>query len=204
MYIEQFFGTLSTFQIIVAAVALLTGIYTFYKHFLEKARFAIYSGDRMTLVISQGGGCRKFQLGANLVNKAVKTGTLHRLEADVTPPGNTANRYQWRIFVKHKSGTLDREPEADVYPVSLAGKSSKQVFIEFELVDPQVIPDWPPGRYSVKLLGWVNKINRKKRTNLKSEFHFTVSDDLAQYIDKTEPPGPRYKPVDLEEWAPQR
>jgi hypothetical protein len=194
---------------IIAGLALFfsasVAIYTCYKNFWQRAKLSLYLGDRMSLVISQDGGCRKFQLGANLVNKAVKTGTLHRLEADVVLPKKTANRYKWRIFFKYKlnekSGTLELEPEADVYPVSVAGKSSKQVFIEFELVDPKAIPAWPPGRYSVKIFGWVNKKSRNKRTNLKSIFHFKVSDDLAQSIEEEKPPGPRYKPVDIEEWA---
>ena len=79
MSLSQFFGNKSLFDGIIAVIALLTGLYTLYKNFMERANLSAYPGDRLRLVISVGGGCQKMQLQANLVNHAVKTGTLHRL-----------------------------------------------------------------------------------------------------------------------------
>ena len=69
--LAQFFGNKSPFDILVAVVALLTGAYTFYKSFLERAKLSLYPGDRLGLVVSTGGGSRKLHLRANLVNQAV-------------------------------------------------------------------------------------------------------------------------------------
>ena len=203
MSVSQFFGDLSPFEIIVAIVAFSTGVYTLYKSVLEGAKFAAYPGDRLSLVISAGGGCRKFQLRANLANKAVKTGTLHRLEADVTPPGTAAERYQWRIFFEYTAGAQAVQAKADAHPVSLPGKSSEPLFVEFELADPTHHPTWQPGRYEIKLIGWVNKEHRSKPPNLESVFHIMVTDALSQRLQSRQPKQPNFEHVAIEEWAIQ-
>ena len=130
-----------------------------YKSFLERAKLAAFPGDRIALVLSRDGGCRKFQLRANLVNCAVKTGTLHRLEARVTGPGGFDHRFQWRLFFEYVSGEQAVQPEKDPHPVSVAGKNSELPFAEFTVVAAGTTPQWTAGRYQVELIGWVNKEN---------------------------------------------
>ena len=86
MCLSQFFGDLSPFQVVVAAVAFATGLYTFYKSFLERARIRLFSADRVGFVISKDGGTTNIHLGINIVNEAIKTGTVHKLEVLVRPP----------------------------------------------------------------------------------------------------------------------
>ena len=71
MSFSQFFGDQSPFQVIVAAVAFGTAVYTFYKSFLERARIRLFLGDRVGLVRSASGGCTKFHLRGSLVNHAI-------------------------------------------------------------------------------------------------------------------------------------
>jgi len=153
MCLAQFFGDLSPFQIIVAITTFWTGAYTFYKSFLETAKVGAYPGDRIALVLSGGGGCRKFQLRANLVNRAVKTGTVHRLEASISGPGGFDHRFQWRLFFEYVSGGQTVQREKDPHPVSIAGKGSELLFAEFEVVPTTPMPVWSTGRYQVELIG---------------------------------------------------
>jgi hypothetical protein len=133
MSFDQFFGNQSPFEIIVAIVAFATALYTFYKSFVERAKLFLYPGDRLGLIVSAGGGCWKFHLRASLVNHAVKTGTLHRLEAEIkTPTGNT-HLYLWHIFFEYISGTLDVQPAGDATPVSIPGKNSQPLYVQFRL-----------------------------------------------------------------------
>jgi hypothetical protein len=106
MCLSQFFGDLSLFQGVVAAVAFTTGLYTFYKSFLEGARIRAFSADRVGFVISKGGGTTNFQLGINLVNKAIKTGTVHKLEVLVRPPQGEPYRFVWNLFFEYAPRTL--------------------------------------------------------------------------------------------------
>ncbi len=133
MSFNQIFGNESVFQIIVAIVAFATALYTFYKSFVERAKLSLYPGDRLGLIISAGGGCWKFHLRTSLVNHAVKTGTLHRLEAEIkTPKGNT-HLYLWDIFFEYISGTLNVQPAGDATPVSIPGKTSQPLYVQFRL-----------------------------------------------------------------------
>lgn len=77
---SQFFGTLSPFDVIVAFVAIVTGVYTFCKSFFESPKISLYPADTIGLVISPNGLISAFHLACNLVNSSAKTGTLHHLE----------------------------------------------------------------------------------------------------------------------------
>lgn len=201
MCFSQFFGDQSPFQIIVAVVAFVTAIYTFYKSFLEKAKLAVYPGDRMTLVLSGGGGVRKFQLRMNLVNKAVKMGTLHRLEAEVRNSAGEVQRFEWRLFFEYAPGGQAVQPATDPYPVSMIGKSSFPLFAEFEAVGAKGVPRWPQGRWEVRLIGWVNKQSRQEAPNLESVFHIDLSGELATRLADERPAGAMLVHVSIVEWS---
>ena len=125
MWLAQFFGDQSPFQIIVAVVAFATAVYTFYKSFLERARIRLVPGDRVGLVLSATGGCTTFHLRCSIVNHAVKTGTLHRLEARITTPAAVSHFYEWNLFFAYVPGTLNVQPAGHPIPVSVPGKSSQ-------------------------------------------------------------------------------
>jgi hypothetical protein len=201
MCLAQFFGNKSLFDIIVAVVALSTGVYTFYKSFWERAKLALYPGDRLGLVVSTRGGSRKFHLRANLVNHAVKAGTLHRLEAEITDPKGTTHRYQWKLFFEYLSGAQAVQPKSDPYPISVAGKTSQLLLAELEMVSTQSSPAWPPGRYRMEVIGWVNRANRKESPNLKAIFHFGLSTVQSQQIVASSPTQESLVEVSIDEWS---
>jgi hypothetical protein len=229
---DKFFGKdQGLFQIIVAIVAFATAIYTFYKSFVERAKLFLYPGDRLGLIVSAGGGCWKFHLRGSLVNHAVKTGTLHRLEAEIkTPTGNT-HLYLWDIFFEYISGTLNVQPAGDATPISIPGKNSQPLYIQFRLATMAALtpvltqafpfltqaasasavagpapanlqiplPQWLPGRYEVKISGWVNKANRGESSNLSMVFHFSLDAVQSQLLAET-PGQPNVINVPIEEW----
>jgi len=202
MCFSQFFGDTSLFDAIIAAVALLTGLYTLYKNFIERAKLSAYPGDRLGLVISVGGGCKTMHLRANLVNHAVKTGTLHRLEAGVTDPQGTTHRYHWRLFFEYLPGAQKVQPRSAPHPLSVAGKTSQLLMAEFETAIATQSPSWLPGRYTVELIGWVNRKNRNQSANLRQKFHFDLTEALSQLITQQRPTQQaQVVEVPISEWS---
>jgi hypothetical protein len=202
MSFSQFFGEQSAFQIIVAAVAFITAVYTFYKSFLERARIRLFPADRVGLVLA-GSVCAKFHLRGSLVNQAVKVGTVHRLEACIITPSNTRHSYVWNLLFSYVPGTLDVEPASSPIPLSVAGKSSQSLHAEFEappLSTP--ITDWSIGRYKVEITGWVNKGSRKQSPNLNAVIHFSLDASQANRLLSQKSQLPSIVDIPVEEWGP--
>ena len=200
MCVTQFFGDQSPFQIIVAAIAIGTGLYTLYKSFLERAHIRLFSGDRLGLVLSARGGCTKFHLRGTLANHAVKTGTLHRLEAELTTASGTRHAYDWNIFFAYVPGTLNVQPASSPIPVSLPGKSTQLLLTQFELASGVPTPAWSLGRYTVTLIGWVNKANRARSPNLTTIIHFTLDAAQVQQLSSQGAGQAQVMDVFVEEW----
>lgn len=197
----HFLGDQSPFQIIVAIVAFATALYTFYKSFLEGARLSLFPGDRIGLVLSAGGGCRKIHLRGSLVNHAVKAGTLHRLEARLTTPSGVTHPYDWHIFFSYVPGTLNVQPASNPIPVSVPGKSSQLLLVEFELSTGTSIPAWSAGGYEIAVTGWVNKANRTESSNLKAVLHFSLTAAQAQQLSSQITGQDSLIDVPVQEWV---
>ena len=201
MCVAQFFGDKSPFDIIVAIVAFGTFLYTFYKSFLERAQLSLFLGDRVGLVVSANGGCRKLHVRGSLVNHAVKTGTLHRLEALLTTPSGASHSYEWQLFFSYVPGTLNVQPSGNPIPVSVPGKNSQLLLAEFELAAGVSTPAWSTGRYELHITGWVNKENRSQPSNLKAAIHFSLAAAQSKQLFSQAPGQPTVIDVPVEEWA---
>ena len=199
MCLSQFFGDLSVFQIFISVFALVTGFITLYKSYWEGARVNAYTTDRVGFVISKNGGTTNFQLGINLVNTGVKTGTVHRLEALVTPPAGEPYRFDWSLFYEYSRGGYAVEKTTDPHPLSVAGRNSCLIFIQFAIT-PTNIPAWPPGRYEFKIIGWVNRNRREEKSNLLSIFHIDLSRETALQLESERPDNPTVVYVPVLEW----
>lgn len=200
MSLSEFFGNLSFFQILTSIVAFLTGIYTFYKSFLEKAKVSLYPGDSVNFVISRGGSVTKFHLRCNLVNNGTKAGTVHHLEALVHCPNGKIYRFFWKLFFEYTTGGAAVQKGTDPYPIAVMAKNSDLIFIEFEIGSGQQTPHWPPGEYEFQIIGWVNKKNRNQTENLKSVFHVEITNDASSRFEQERPGGPILVPVPISEW----
>lgn len=202
MCFAQFFGEQSPFQIIVAVVAFITAVYTFYKSFFERANIRLFPGDRVGLVLSAGGGCTKFHLRGSLINHAVKAGTLHRLEACITTPANVRHRYEWNLFFSYIPGTLNVQPSGNPIPLSVVGKSSQLLLAEFVQTPINAsIPTWSVGRYKLEVTGWVNKANRSQSSNLFAVIHFSLEADQTKTLTSESPVQSIVIDVPVEEWV---
>jgi len=199
--LSQFFGHMSPFDLIVAIVAVVTAVYTFYKSFIEKARLALYPADRLNLVIGSGGGSRWINLHANLVNHAVKTGVLHRLEATMIDPSGATFLYHWRLFFEYLPGAQAVQPQSAPHPISVPGRSSYLLSVQLELGAQGSTPPWMSGRYQLRLLGWVNRPNRSRSPNLSSVFHFQIDTSQSQELSTATPVAPVMLEVPVAEWA---
>jgi len=202
MCLDQFFGEVSPFQIIVSVVALITGIYTFYKSFLERSKIFLYMGDAVRIVVSPDGSVANLHLMCNLINKSIKAGTLHRLEVCVTDPNNTSHNFIWNLFYKYLAGGEQVQKESDIYPVAVPQKDSKLLFVGFQSDSEENI-EWLIGRYKVRVNGWVNRKNLLQSSNLKTTFHIEITKDIVDGLKKPDPSGYKYIPVPIVEWKRQ-
>ncbi len=199
-WLAQFFGELSPFQIFVSVVALLTGIYTFYKSFLERAKLSMYPGDAVRFVSSSDSHASDFNLMCNLVNKSLKVGTVHRLEVRVSGPKNFTCDFTWNLFYRYQAGGESVEKESDIYPVAIPKMDSKLLLVGFQSEARQMFK-WSEGRYKFKVVGWVNRKHRRKWSNLKSVFHIQITEEYYRHLSQPPPlKGSVYITVPIIEW----
>ena len=202
-WLAQFFGDLSPFQIFVSLVALLTGIYTFYKSFLERAKISMYPGDAVRFIVSTNPPFSNFHLMCNLINKSTKVGTVHRLEVRVLGPQNTTYDYIWNLFYKYLPGGQVVQRESDPYPVAVPQKDSKLLLVGFQAEAKQSYK-WSEGKYKFKVVGWVNRKHRLQPSNLESIFHIQITEDIIRKASEATPPtGPVFITVPIIEWERQ-
>lgn len=193
MWSNDFFGDLSPFQIFVAVVAFLTGGYTFYKSFLQRAKLALYTGDAVRLVILPNGSVSAFNLLCNIVNTSMKTATLHRLEAEVLAPTRERHKFAWYEFYEYKGGYAVGK-KSDPYPIAVTKEDSEPLFVQFRVEPSGSKPAWPEGKYEFTVVGWVNRKNKKKSSNLKTQFHIRISPEVEQQLG---PLQPQQKPFEV-------
>jgi hypothetical protein len=198
---SEFVGDLSPFEIIVAAIALLTGAYTFYKSFIERARLALYPGDQIGLVASPGQACHKFHLRCNLVNRSTKMATVHRLEGRIRDPRGNECTYIWHQFFEYVPGGHAVQKSADPHPISVPPKNSQPQFIEFKTEASNPNFQWQEGKYAFRIEGWVNCKSRKRRANLCSRFHIRVDELLSMILGGTKADQDSVVPVPISEWT---
>ncbi|SRR6266571_1746611 len=78
-------------QVAIAVIALAS----FYKNFLERPRLRLLPADTFRLVLGAGNGVTAAHLMCTFVNSGARSGVLQHLEAEITPPGRTPDRFVW-------------------------------------------------------------------------------------------------------------
>lgn len=158
-------------QVAIAVVA----VASFYKNFLERPRLRLLPADTFRLVLGVGDGVTAAHLMCTLVNNGARPGVLQRLEAEITPPGRTADRFVWDQFFKYREGGYSFEKVADPHPIAVAARQSTVLFVQFRPEDGKHRFDWPGGSYRVAVSGWVNRASRKQRPHFRASFRFFVT-----------------------------
>jgi hypothetical protein len=138
----------------------------------------------------------------NLVNKSTKVGTVHRLEARVTNPQNSTHEFTWNLFYKYLPGGEEVQKETDIYPVAVPQKDSKLLFVGFQ-GEAEKIKEWQEGKHEVKVIGWVNRQDRLKSSNLKSIFHISITKEIIEKLSKPNLTRPMYITAPILEWKRQ-
>lgn len=202
MCLEQFFGDLSPFQIIVSAVAFLTGGYTCYKSFFERANISLYIGDAVRIVVMPDGRSSTIHLMCNLVNKSVKVGTVHRIEAHLSGPQNSHYKFVWSFFYKYSEGAEKVEKISDIYPVAVSQKDSTLLLVGFEAEAVQSC-QWLEGTYEFKVVGWVNRKDHTQSSNFETIFNIQITQDKLRKLGELKPASPIYITIPVKEWERQ-
>jgi len=186
----------------VSVVALLTGVYTLYKNFIERAKVKIVPGDRMA-VIRGPGGARRIHLRGALLNDATKMGTLQHLEAKITnltSPNETVQTYSWSEFVELVPGTMNVQSGGPPLPIPIPGKDSRPLQAQLELIEPNTPANWTAGRHRVEVFGWVNREKRRDSPNATALFHINIASELASDL-RAGQPEYKYQDIPIEEWS---
>lgn len=199
MSAADFFGQQSPFQVVVAVVALITGLYTLYKSFIESANVEISVGDRVGIVISEKPGVAALHLQSSVINKAVKMGILHRLEAKLQTQTGESSTFAWNEFLDWAEGAAQVHKRSEPHPIAVAGKSSIPLFV-------QLVPfgtertKWDAGEYTIELIGWANRAKRSDKSNVKSTFHVRLDQSLADRLTRGGQLPPKVEFVPVSEW----
>ncbi|HEX4919252.1 MAG TPA: hypothetical protein VFV92_00745 [Candidatus Bathyarchaeia archaeon] len=183
----------------VSVVALLTGAYTFYKNFVERAKVSIVPGDRMAIILGPG-GARRIHLRGALINDATKMGTLQCLEAKITSPNGTTQRYSWNELVEFVPGTVGVQRAGPPLPIAIPGKDTRPLLTQLELTEQNTRADWTAGRHRVEVLGWVNRKSRQRPANAKCVFHVNITCEQASIL-PIDQPEHKYEDIQIEEWS---
>jgi hypothetical protein len=139
---HTFFGELSPFQIIVAAIALLTGAHTLWT-LLPWAKLKLLVADSIGVVIPPQQPAEKFHIGCNFINSRYKLGALHHLEAIVVTPLKETWHFNWNLFFEYAQGGAQLRKTTDLFAIAVPPHSSVVHFIEFILADGEKITYWP-------------------------------------------------------------
>lgn len=169
---RYFLGDLSPFQVITSLVAFITGGYTFYKSFVERAKLAFFPTRSVQLVAPTDEGPLRFRLSGSLSNSGVRLGVLEDLAARVTDPRGNILEFRWQGLIREVSESL----ATHVSPASALGVPPRSTRpLNIELVAESGPARWCEGKYSIALSGWVNR-HRSKPPNLTARLEATLTD----------------------------
>ncbi len=179
----SFFGDLSPFRIIVSAVALFTGLWTFavvplYWRFRRRP-LQWFSADSLGVAFDPQPAVWTFNLRIVLANRTHFTATLTKLDALMLTPSGKKAALTWRLFFKYaENGSLVRDSE--VYPIAVAPESCTPVFVQLAPRSAKEAFEAVPGVYTLSLLGFVNE---RKRPHLHYTRRFELTDNHLQMAD---------------------
>lgn len=159
--INSFFGDLSHFQIMVSAVALTTGLWTFavvpIYRCLKRRPLRLFCADSAGVVWTAN-NISALNLRVAMTNRSHKTVTLTRLDGAIETPLGKNVRITWLLFFRYTGRGVERESE--VYPVAIAPQDSKAIFVQMVPENRQQFIESINGLYTLKLWGYINGLDR--------------------------------------------
>ena len=175
---NSFFGDLSWFQIIVSAVALFTGLWTFavvpLRQMMKKHPLRVFSADTLGLVLAPAASLPSLLVRLTVVNSAERIVTLSKLHGYLQASNGERFPILWKRLLRY-SGT-SREVESDVYPVTVGPKGSVPLFVEFSFTPIEQPFHGLTGEFQMFLDG---VIDGDRKTTLKFTRNFLIREEAA-------------------------
>jgi len=122
-----------------------------------------------------------FNVDATLANSSGKAATIHRLDAQLTDPHESAFRMPWELFYRHiRPGVMSKESDPQL--ITLPAHARRDVGIQF--IAPASVRDydWPIGRYQFDVLGWTGLATHPAPPDFARRHEITVDSRVSREV----------------------
>src|SRR5262245_12005586 len=127
----EVFGKLSAYELLASVVAFATGIYTFWKGFVQGPRLHFFVADYIYFVATHENRSPRLYMMGSLVNHGGHAGTLLRLELSVYGPNKVHQQFVWDEFFQFDAFGEAFIKQSDPHAVTTAQGSSISVNVGF-------------------------------------------------------------------------
>lgn len=184
----EFFGELSPFEIIGAAVGISwTGLalLNLIRSQFWPARIKLKVADTVDLVIGDKGKIEALHLACIFENNGARTGTVQRMRAKIVNPGKERCEFGWRFFVGYRPGGAQREILSACHAIAIKKNETEFAYIEFRPPDDSCEGfQWTSGEYTFEISAWVNVKKLTPEPQTKLSFRASFPEKLAAEIGK--------------------
>lgn len=155
----KLFGEISIFQLLVSWVAFGTGIFTFWKHYLQRPHVDLYPGASVKLLHPSGigayGDSAHIWISGVIANRTSRGAVVYPITGTLKAPYNVSYTAKWTRFITElPSGRSYSSAHAIFVPPN----SSTSFYIEFQIDPTETLPaGWIDGNYRFELNAWLQK-----------------------------------------------
>lgn len=139
--------------------------------------------SHMLLVVQYENPRPAFNIQLTILNNGDQVAVIDGMEAVLTGPDRRQQRFHWNLFYGVERGGTLHTLASYIHPVAIPAGEPRSLGIQFIGPDPgpDSLYNWPPGRYEVEVLSWVNRHRDDQPTNVKTGFSFDLSPgDIGQ------------------------
>jgi hypothetical protein len=202
MKLNDLFGELSPFEIIVSISGLIGGgfaIFNIIRSRLLPARVQLKIADTVDLVLGTDGIITSFHLACVFENQGAKTGIVQRMKAIVRDPKQRDYHFTWKLFFGYAPGGTRREPVRDRHAIPVNADDTAFEFIQFDQDQDQNFVELG-GEYLFRIFAWVNAETVSSDPDSEIQFRATVPEKLVRRVGPP-PKKPTYWTLAINDWT---
>ena len=181
---SAFFGDLSKFEVIVSAVALITGAWTFYREVLARPRITVYLTKSVGLVSAlDPEHPSRMRIAGTFVNRRPRLGVVTDIVVEVRSRESGAHVYEWIRNVDSTPADTFMITTSAAEPVAVPGGTSAAFHCELEHLGREDDHWWAlDGPYEVTMRAWCRR-TRPRPHDIEARFRFLLNDVTQMILD---------------------
>jgi len=173
--LAKFFGKLSPFEVLISSVALATGVYTFYKSFIEGPRLSVCRSNSIQVFPRVSDEPSRFQISGVITNSGVKLGIMRNFSATVTDPQGAKHFYLLGRTVEYTNYEPFSVGYSPARPIGVPPRDTRPFNIEFFHDENGGDHLWEEGGYRFEVIASSETVLNRRR-NDKIVFDITIDD----------------------------